>query len=165
MQLAVAGWYVLSALYSLTIPILLGGTMSQMMNASLERQQRLNPEATPLPAEDVALMTSMLSWAVWIGILIGVLLCVVVIAGALRRWRWTFYTVLVFLGLSALSGPLNLINIFAGPAYASAVGYSFPTAFYVVGLIAWVPATALFAWMLIAAIKRGPWAMARAPQS
>jgi hypothetical protein len=165
MQLAVAGWYAISALYTLTLPLWMGGLMTTVMNQSFQRQQELSPTATPPPPELIQTMTTFLTGVVWVSALLGAVICGVVIAGALKRWTWTFYVVLVLLGLSALSGPLNLINIFAAPAYSSAVGYSFPTAFYVVGLIAWVPSTALFVWMLIAVIKRGPWAMARAPQS
>ena len=161
MQTAVAVWYAISALYTLTLPFWMGGMVSTIMTQTFQRQEQLNPNVTPPPAEFIQTMTSFMYGVLWVSALFGAIICALFIAGALRRWTWAFYAVLVLLGLSAVSGPLNLVNIFDSRAFGAMAGYSAPTGFYVAGLILWIPATALFAWMLIAAIKRGPWAMTR----
>ncbi len=161
MQYAIAGWYAISALYTLTLPFWMGGMTSAMMSQSFQRQQRLNPNMAPPSPELIQTMTTFMNGVLWVSVLVGAAVCAVLLVGALRRWTWTFYVVLVFLGLGSLSGPLNLINLFDSRAYDAAVGYTLPTGLYVVGLIFWIPSVALFVWMLIAAIKRGPWAMTR----
>jgi len=161
MQYAVAGWYAISALYTLTVPFWMGGMMSTIMNQTFQRQEQLNPNVSPPPPELIQTMTTFMNGVLWISALFGAAVCAVLIVGALRRWTWTFYAVLVLLGLGAVSGPLNLISVFDSRAYSAAVGYSFPIGFYVSGLILWIPGLALCVWMLIAAIKRGPWAMTR----
>src|SRR6185437_12258657 len=117
------GWYALSALYTLSLPLWMGGLMTSVMNQSLQRQQELNPTATPPPEELIQTMTTFVTGVLWVAALVGAVICAVFIVGALKRWTWAFYAVLALLGLSALSGPLNLINLFAGSAYASTVGY------------------------------------------
>ena len=86
----------------------------------------------------------------------------VVIIGALKRWTWLYYVVLVLLGFTTISLPLDAVSIFAGPALSAAQGFSMPTWTYWVGFLFSIPAAALFVWMLVAVIKRGPWAMTRA---
>jgi hypothetical protein len=160
MQYAVAAWYGMSALFTLTVPLFMGPLMSQIMDESFQRQEQLNPEVSPPPAELVQAMTSFMDVAVWISAFVGVVICGVFIVGALKRWTWAFYVVLVLLGISTVTGPLNLVNILV-PSYRESAGYGFPTAFYVISLVLWIPASALFVWMVIAAIKRGPWAQRR----
>src|SRR2546422_7312146 len=103
-------------------------------------------------------MTTFMNGVLWVSTLVGVGICALLIVGALKRWRWAFYLVLVFLGLGSITAPLNLINIVDSRAYDAAVGFSFPTGLYVASLFLWIPGAALFVWMLIAAIKLRPWA-------
>ena len=161
LQYAVAGWYALSALYSLSLPFWMSGMVATIMDQTFQRQAALNPDVSPPPAELVQSMTTFMNGIMWVGVVIGFGICVFFIIGALQRWTWIYYVVLVLLGLGALQGPLNLVNIFNSSAYASATGYAFPTSFYVVGLIVWIPSTALFVWMLVALVRRGPWGMVR----
>ena len=106
-------------------------------------------------------MTTFMNGVLWVSTLVRVGICALFIVGALKRWRWAFYVVLVLLGLGSITAPLNLINIVDSRAYDAAVGFSLPTGLYVTSLILWIPGAALFVWMLVAAIKRGPWAMTR----
>ena len=162
LQLAVAGWYGLSALYSLTLPFWMGGTMSQAMNQSFQHQQQLYPQATPPPPDFVNAMTSMMTGIVWVAAIVGMAICVVVIIGALNRWTWLFYVVLVFLGLGVLAVPFDLVNVLnGGSSYAAMSGVSMPSWLNWSGFVLSIPSTALFVWMLVAAIKRGPWGMTR----
>src|SRR5260370_934399 len=114
MQYAVAAWYAVSSLYALSIPFWMSGTMSQMINQSIQRSTAQNPEVSPPPAEVVSSITTMMSGVLWVAAIIGVVFAVVVIIGALARWTWMFYVVLVLLGLGAISLPFNIIGALAG---------------------------------------------------
>jgi hypothetical protein len=162
LQYAVVGWYALSALYTLTTPLWLRGPMSQAFNRSLERQQQLQPTANPLPPGFTETMTSVVAVGLWVSAFIGVAISVLVIVGALKRWTWMYYVVLVLLGFNTISLPLSVINIFAGQAISAAQGFSLPSWTYWLSAVLSIPAAALFVWMLIALIKRGPWAMTKA---
>jgi hypothetical protein len=160
-----AGWYAVSALYTLTTPFWMGGPMTQAINQSIQRQEQLQPATSQAPPGFTEVMTSVLGVALWVSAVIGVAICVVVIVGALKRWTWMYYVVLVLLGFSTISLPLNIITIFVGPSLSAAQGFSLPSWTYWISVVLSIPAAALFVWMLIALIKRGPWAMNRvAPQ-
>lgn len=160
LQYAVAGWYVWSAIYSLTTPFWMGGMMNQLVNQSIANQQRLNPDSS-LPPGFADTMTNVMTVGIWLGVAISVAIFAVAFVGAMRRWTWIFYTVLVLLGLSALLLPLDLFDAAVGPALASSASFAVPTSFYIVGFVTGLPGAALFVWMLLALITRGPWAMKR----
>jgi len=165
LQWAVIAWYGVQAVYAVTLPFWMGGPMSEAMTQSIQRQQRLQPTVSPPPQEFIDTMNSMMgtmtTWALWLSAVVGVAISVVVIVGALKRWTWLYYVVLVLLGFTTISLPLDAVSIFAGPALAAAQGFSMPTWTYWVGFLLSIPAAALFVWMLVALIKRGPWAMTR----
>lgn len=169
LQLAVAGWYTLSGLYALTIPFWMGGTLTQAINQSInqsiQRQQELNPTASPPPAGLADAMTSMVGGFLWVGAFVGAAICLVAVIGALKRWTWLYYVVLVFLGLGAISLPFDLASAASGSAFSAASGFSMPSWTYWVGLATSIPSAALFVWMLIALIRRGPWGMSRVAPS
>lgn len=162
LQYAVAAWYLFSAVMALSLPFWMSGQMSTMMRAAIQQSEQQNPYATPPPPGFVDAMTSMLSGVLWFAAFFGIALSIVAIVGALRRWTWLYYAVLVLLGLGVVSSPLSLVNMATG-AYSSTYGYTVPTAMFVLGIVLWFPETALFVVMLIALIKRGPWGMTRGP--
>jgi hypothetical protein len=159
MQYAVAAWYALSGLYALSLPFWMSGSMSQIINQSISRSTAQNPEVSPPPAEVISSITTMMSGVLWIAAIIGVAISVVIIIGSLNRWTWMFYVVLVFLGLSAISLPFNIIGALAGST--SLNPYSLPVWVTWLSVVLAIPSTALFVWMLVAVIRRGPWAMTR----
>lgn len=159
LQLAVAGWYVLQGLYSLTLPFWMGGSITQAVHQAIQRQEALSPAASPPPADFLNAMTSFVTGILWVGAVIGVAIAAVVVIGALKRWTWMYYAVLVLLGFGAISLPLDLVNALGGSAISSASGFSLPSWTYWLGLIVSIPGTALFVWMLVALAQRGPWAM------
>ncbi len=163
MQYAVAAWYALSGLYALSLPFWMSGTMSQMINQSIQRSTAQNPEVSPPPAEVVSTITAMMSGVLWIAAIIGVVISVVIIIGALNRWTWMFYVVLVFLGLGAISLPFNIIGALAGSTALNP--YSLPVWVTWLSVVLGIPSTALFVWMLVAVIRYGPWAMTRKVES
>jgi hypothetical protein len=170
LQYAVVGWFALQAVYDISLPFWMGKTMgdamTQAMNQSIQRQQQLSPAVSPPPAAVTeamnSLMTSTLTVALWAGAVFGMAISVVAIIGALKRWTWVYYVLLVLLGFSAISLPLNLINAVGGSAISAAGGFSMPPWIYWLGLASSIPATALFIWMLVALVQRGPWAMRNA---
>ena len=165
LQYAVAAWYALSGLYALTIPFWVGSVVSDAINASLKQQEQTNPTVSPPPQEVIDSITSFVDVAIWVGAVFGLVICALFVVAALKRWTWAFYVILVLLGLGAVSGPLDLVNVIGGSRLTAASGYSMPTTYYIIGLVAWVPSTALFVWMLISVIRYGPWAMRRASAS
>jgi hypothetical protein len=157
MQYVVAAWYALAAFYALSLPFWMSGVITQAFNQSLQRQSQVNPNVSPPPPEFVSTMTSMMSGILWVSAIIGVAVCAVLVIGALRRWTWIFWVVLVLLGLGTLALPFNLISAVAGATYAANL-YGVPswTAWFSVGV--GIPTAALFVWMLVALIRYGPWA-------
>jgi hypothetical protein len=166
LQLAIAGWYVLQAVYALSLPFWMGGSITQAVNQSFQRQEAMNPTATPPPADFMNVMSSFVSGALWVAAVFGLIIAAIAVVGALKRWTWVFYAVLVLLGFGAISLPLDLVNAAGGSAISSASGFSLPSWTYWLSLAVAIPGTALFIWMLVALVKRGPWAMRKvAPQS
>jgi hypothetical protein len=163
MQYAVAAWYAVSGLYALSLPFWMSGTMSQMINQSIQRSTAQNPEVSPPPAEVVSSITTMMSGVLWIAAIFGVVFAVVVIIGALARWTWMFYVVLVLLGFSTAGLPLNLIGAVAGSTPMNP--FSLPVWISWLSVALGVPSTALFVWMLVAVVRYGPWAMTRKVES
>ncbi|MGH7760312.1 MAG: hypothetical protein ACREOY_02695 [Candidatus Dormibacteraceae bacterium] len=159
LQLAVAGWYVIEGIYALWLPFWMGGPMSQAMNQSIQRQQQLYPTVSPPPVELTNVMTSMVGGILWVSALFGLVIAIVVVVGALQRWTWMYYAVLVLLGFGAISLPVDVVDALGGSAVSAASGFSLPSWTYWLGLASAMPSTALFVWMLVALVKRGPWAM------
>lgn len=75
--------------------------------------------------------------------------------GALLRWRWAFWYVLVLFGFGAVSAVSGLVSI------VRSTSSPFPLAYEVVSELLGLAAVAMFVWMLIGVIRYGPWAMKR----
>jgi hypothetical protein len=159
LQLAVAAWYVIEGVYAHSLPFWMGGPMSQAMNQSIQRQQQLYPTVSPPPVEFTNVMTSMVGGILWVSALFGLVIAILVVVGALQRWTWMYYVVLVLLGFGAISLPVDVVDALGGSAMSAASGFSLPAWTYWLGLASAIPSTALFVWMLVALVKRGPWAM------
>ena len=159
MQIAVVAWYVLSGIYALSLPFWLSDSMTQAMNQSFQRQVQLNPGATPPPPELINTMTSMMSGVLWVGAIIGAVICAVAVIGALKRWTWIFWAILVLLGLGTLSLPFNLVGALVGTRFSGS--YGMPSWTVWLSVAYGIPGAALFAWMLVALIRYGPWAMTK----
>jgi len=161
LQYAVAGWYVWSILYTLAEPLWMSGMMSNVMNQTFQRQQQLNPDVSPPPAALTDMIGNMMSVGLWISAILYSAVFVVAVVAAWRLWTWAYYAILVLLGLTAVIVPIQLVYVFMGPAMGALSGVAVPTWVYALDFFTGLPAIALFAWMLVALIKRGPWAMRR----
>jgi hypothetical protein len=153
LQYAVAAWWALSEIYRLFLP---SGTMFQLINQSIQREQVFNPNATPLPADLANTMGSLLTVA-------GVAIAVLIVIGTLMRSTWIYYIVLVLLGPRAVSLPVDLISAASGSALTPASGLVMPSWALWIGILYGITGAALFVWMLVAIVQRGPWAMVRPP--
>jgi len=156
MQYAVAGWYAISVVYLLVLAFLLSSEASQIFNQALQQSAAQNPYASPPPAEMVNGLTSFFSFVFWAGAFIGIVISVVIIIGALNRWTWMFYVVLVFLGLGTIALPFNLISAVATSTATGIPGL--PSWVRWLQVITAIPEAALFVWMLVAVVRYGPWA-------
>ena len=141
LQLAVAGWYVLEGVYALTLPFWMGGPMTQAMNQSIQRQQQLYPTVSPPPVEFTNLITSMVGGILWVSAFFGLAIAVVAVIGAMKRWTWTFYAVLVLLGFSVVSLPITVVDALGGSAISAASGFNLPSWTYWLGLASAIPST------------------------
>jgi MFS family permease len=159
MQYAVAGWYVVSGLFALTVPFWMSGRVTDIMNRAIQQQTSLNPTVSPPPPEFVSAMSSMMSGILWVAAVFGVAISTVAIMGALKRWTWMFYVVLVLLGLGVLGLPYNIVTLVSERSTLSV--FTMPPGFIWLSIGFGLGGTALFVWMLIAVIRYGPWAMAK----
>jgi hypothetical protein len=150
MQNVVAAFNAMSIVYLMVLALLLSTEMSQIIS------QPLYPNASQPPAQAVTGITAFFSFVFFGGAAIGIATCVLIIVGALKRWTWMFYVVLVFGGLSTIGLPFNLV---------AAIGRS--TTPGIPSVAAWeswlqvlygMASAALFAWMVIALVRYGPWA-------
>ena len=160
LQIAVTARYVASALYGLALPFWMQGYMSAVMQRSLQQQQQAYPPGQGPPPGFTDMMTSIATTSIWLGAIIGLAITIVAIIAAIQRWTWAYYAILVLLGFTLLGTVFNGINLAAGGALTASQPQ--PPQFtriasYVFGAID----TALFVWMLVALIRRGPWAMRR----
>jgi hypothetical protein len=159
MQNSVVALQAVTILYLLSEAYLLSATMSQFVNQGLQQSATHNPQASPPPAELVTVFTSLFSVVFWGGAAIGSVVSIVIIIGALNRWRWMFYVVLVFFGLSTIGLPFSLISAVSGSFDANVYGANLLASWLTVAL--GLPTAALFVWMLVALFRYGPWAMPR----
>ena len=159
LQYAVVAVSIVYAAYTFSLPFWMTGTMSQAMNQAIQQQAAQNPDMGTPPPEILSTYTSMMTVTLWFAVFIVVALATVVIIGALKRWTWIFYAVLVLLGLSTLSLPFNIIAAVSGSSGLNV--YSLPSLIYWIAVGIGIPLAALFVCMLVAVIRYGPWAMPR----
>jgi hypothetical protein len=159
MQYAVAGLYLLQGIWAVTLPFLMAGSISDYFNQVVQQQEQLNPTATPPPADLMSSITGLITFGLAIGAVIGVAIAAVAIIGALKRWTWAFYAVLALFALTTISLPFTLIGAVTTSAI-NAVRLPIGLTWASVGF--GILEAALFVWMLVALIRRGPWAMTRA---
>lgn len=162
LQYSVITFYAISALWAIAEPFLMAGSISDYINQVIQQNAALNPDVPPPPADVLATINTVTTVALAIGAAIGVAISAIAIIGALRRWTWVFYAVLVLLGLQAVSFPFTLVSALTTSAISP---MKLPVGLTVASVALAIPAIALFIWMAVAAFRRGPWAMTRAPIS
>ena len=160
MQYSVAAWYFFRAIYVISLPFLMSGPLGDYINQVIQRQAELNPNAAAPTADILTTIHNALIVGFAISAAVGVAISVVAIIGVIRRWTWVFYAVLVLLGLETISFPFAVLSAFTSSSLSP---MKLPAALSAASIAFGVVAVALFVWMLIAVIRRGPWAMTRPP--
>ncbi len=158
LQYAVIAWYALSALSTVGSRYLMSGVMGQVVNRTIQQQEQTYPSP---PSGYADSMTAFMNAMIWFGVLFGLAIAAVAIIGAVKRWTWVYYVVLVLLGLGALSLPISVFNVVSGGGLNRLQGLTMPAWSYWESIAAGMIAAILFAWMLYAAVKLGPWGMRR----
>jgi hypothetical protein len=161
LQIAIATRYAVAAIYPLVAPFWMSGYVSQVMQQSIRRQQQTYPSGEPPPPAFADMMTSIMTASLWFSAVLGVGLAVFVIVATIKRWAWAYYVVLVLVGFSLLGVVYSSVDLATGGALGRTQGVQPPmwSRIYTLGL--GVVDVGLFAWMLIALVRRGPWAMRR----
>lgn len=159
LQYAVGAAFAVYGLYTLSVPLWLGGAMNDYARQSALRQAQQAPALYPDPEQYANTMVTIVNVAVWIGIVIAVAIAAVVVIGALKRWTWMFYVVIALFALTVIGLPFSIAS--AAGVTATFGQIQPPAAANWVSIAFGVAAIALGAWMLIALITRGPWAMRR----
>jgi hypothetical protein len=159
LQYGVAGYHLASALWALSLPFWIGGAMDQLFNQVIQNQQQFNPEVSPPPAQLTSLMSGVMTGSLWLGAIIAIVFASLAIIGAVRRWTWAYWGVLVLLGLNTLGLPFRLINTASTSGLYSQ--YSLPAPVTWANIVFGVASAVIFVAMLIAIIARGPWGMIR----
>jgi hypothetical protein len=162
LQYAVAGWYVIQAMWAIAVPFFLVGPIVDYMDQVIARNQQLNPDVPPPPTDFIATMSGFITVSLIIGSVVGIAISAVAIIGALKRWTWIYYVILVLLGLGAISLPISFATLFAAPGTLNPV--AMPAGITWAQTVIGIPGAALFIWMLVAAVRYGPWAMTRSSQ-
>ena len=146
MQLAVAAYFVVTTLFSvLTSALFINhDSMLRVMQA----------QGTQIPAgtsvDSIVSISIVFAWVVIA--IIGVIELVAAL-GSYLGWRWMFWVVLVLCAFGAIGAVTNL-GTFARPQSSPVPtwGVAISEVLSIVGL-------GLFIWLLIGAIRYGPWAM------
>ena len=147
MQLAAAGFFVVEAVYSIvTSAIFINhDTMVRVLQAQ-----------NNLPAgSDVNQIASISLFFAWAFVVVFAILWLVAAVGSYLGWRWMFWVALVLFGLGAIGALTNLAN-FANPDRTQV-----PLWGTAISEVFGIASAALFVWLLVGVITRGPWAMKR----
>jgi hypothetical protein len=146
MQMATAAVFALGAIYSVVI------SFAYVNHDSMLRAMKAQGQSFPSGSDVDTIVNAAVVFS--LGFFVFIAVCEQVIAlGSYLAWRWMFWVALVLLALSGLGGLTNL-STFARPetspipVWAVAISEVFALA-----------SLGLFVWLLIGAIRFGPWAM------
>jgi hypothetical protein len=114
----------------------------------------LQSQGTSIPAgTDLNTIINVSIVFAWVAVALISVIELVAALGSYLGWRWMFWVVLVVLALGAIGAVTN-IGTFARPQSSPV-----PTWAVAISEVLSVVSLGLFIWLLIGAIKFGPWAM------
>ena len=128
--------------------------MAFLNHDSVLRALQANGTQVP-PGTDINTLVNVTIGITWAAVAAFGLLQLVAAVGSYLGWRWMFWGALVLLALSGLSAITNLA------ALANAGRSTAPFGALLWNEVVALASLAMFIWMLIGAIKFGPWAMKR----
>ncbi len=157
LQYAVAGLAAVIGVWYAALPFWVTGLMSDETRRRALQAAAANPGLYPDPSQYADRVTTFAGILLGVVSIVYVAIAIVVLIGAIRRWTWMYYAVLVLLAILVLGLPATLASLLGISQPAPALGGSLAVVQWAsVGL--GVIATALLAWMLVALLRRGPWA-------
>ncbi len=166
MRYLVATFFGAQALFVGSLPFWYIRTMTQWADAMNRQNQQLNP-ADPTPPPDVmANIDAQMTVALYVMVVVLAAISLAALVGALSRWMVAFYLILGLLCLETLYLVFGVVGTLVESLATSAlIGQSLGPPAWMIWTEAGfgIPAAALFVWMLIARVRRGPWAMRNAP--
>lgn len=146
MQLAVAGFFVVEVLFSIVTAAIF------INHDSMLRVMRAQGTSIP-PGTDVNAVVTVSIVLAWVVTLVFGAIELGAAVGSYLRWRWMFWVALVLLGFAAIGAATNLGSL-AHPQTSPVPTWGIATSEALS-----IAALGLFVWMLIGAIRFGPWAM------
>jgi hypothetical protein len=165
MHYLVAAFYGVQAIFLGSMPFWYIQTMTQWADAMNRQNQQLNPSSPTLPPDLMGNINSEMTVAFYLAVFVIFAICVLALIGALRRFMWAFYVILglllleaLYLGFSAVMSTLS--SLVTSALLGQSVG-PHPLMTWAEGVFA-IASAALLAWMLIAMVRTGPWAMRNA---
>jgi hypothetical protein len=148
MQLATAAFFVVETLFSVLTAALYINHDSML--------RVIRAQGTSIPAgTDIDTIVTIAVFSAWAVVVVVAVLELVAALGSYLGWRWMFWVALVLFALGVIGGLTNL-SYFARPETSPV-----PTWAVIVQELFSLVSAALFVWLLVAAIRFGPWAMKR----
>ena len=166
MHYLVAAFFGGQALFVGSLPFWYITTMTQWADAMNRQNQQLNPGQPTPPPDLMANIDAQMTVAFYVMVVVLLFISIAAVVGALSRWMAAFYLILGLLCLETLYLVFGVLGTLVESLASSAlIGQSIgpPAGMTWTEAAFGVPAAALFAWMLIATVRRGPWAMRNAP--
>lgn len=146
MQLAAAALFAIDAVASVAFTLIFE-THSAMVQVLKQQNSQIPPGMTIDQLADTAR-------AIAIGVVVFIaVLAVVAAVGSFLGWRWMFWAALVLFAFGGI-GALTNIAALTNPSSSA-----YPVWVLAGNELISIASAAMFVWMLIAAIKYGPWAM------
>jgi len=163
LQYGVGGLAAVTAVWYAALPFWAGGPMSDEIRQRAVRAADANPGLYPDPSQYAASVAAFAVILLAVVAIVYVAVATVVLIGAVRRWTWLYYAALVLLALAILGLPSTLAGALGIIPAAPALGGSLAVQQWA-GVAHGVLSMALFGWMMVALLRRGPWA-ARKPSA
>ena len=162
MQYLVAAWFCVQALLLASLPFWYIRTMTQWADAMNQQNLQLDPGSPAPPPDLMANLNNEMTVAFYVVVAVFFAVAVAAMVVALRRWLWGFFVILGLLCLETLYFGLGVVStLVTSFATSKLLGQSVgPPDWMIWGEVGFaIPSAALVAWMLMAAFRRGPWAM------
>jgi hypothetical protein len=160
LQYAVAGVAAVYGIWYTTFPFWMDAPVSDYMRQTALSQAAANPQLYPDPAAYAATVVNISLVAFAAVAILGVAAAVLILIGTIRRWIWMYYTVLGLVGLSTIGLPFSILGALGITQSPILLNGSLQVVQWFGLALAFV-SLALGVWMLVALIRRGPWAMRR----
>jgi hypothetical protein len=160
LQYSVGILSVVYALWYAALPFWANGPMTDEIRRRALRTAAANPALYPDPSQYADTVATFGTLLLAVVAFITVAIAIVVLIGTLRRWTWMYYVVMALLALTILGLPAGLATALGIVQPAPSLGGSLVVVQWV-GVALGVTAIGLGAWMLVALLRRGPWATGR----